>query len=747
VKQLLWTRWEQLIFDKEWHASLVASIDTIMEAVRMGAVGEAAEALKPVGKLIHFLKVVAKPAAIDSDPSVTKAPKPGAILINPRAPCSDRFHSDFLACYQQSLQAFVAQSIAVKAIDQEAIDQLLQFWNEEEGRMALLRFDRDALISVRKSMKEWLLLPHLAAFKNSFKAAIQAWNLVDANRIFRLLSNRKTLLVELDQVAAEAFMSKGRQFLKESGLAPGCHLQTSMWITEDAARGQLFIRLMGQFYKLTTELIQLALATRPEMLEARLKVVKQLLNSPPSFLFGKHEDAGRWTANSLAECVSVVFGNHHHEDSGDMGVVLLALFRLLDNKDVFMSSYAASVGRRALSEDSFPVLSTKELRFWQQLKETCGANYVAPLDRIAADMESAIELNKRRARRGLHARFSIITSGTWYCDGKLLPGHPLASIGHPSSVSLPEVNEFEAAYVQLHPKRHLTWLPVLSTVDCRLFDHLPALRLSFVQYAVLQLLQDNQRHSLSQLARNLNWPNKAPPLMLLIQPLIQIYLVNLVDECRARTSDPLLRLQDNWKLLVDFMQEELKFEDIGAFLREEDTVCDLAQLSLVLLNSPHAASNTTNALQPHPSNSSHNGSSSHPFTPLHHASTVGSNSAMTTAPISTTDRFILLQSTSTRLLKQLRRISLQELYNQLSMLPVLLTRFSPTMEEVMQALWQLAEKEFAILSIAGGHDDDITVADEDGKRLLDFTEYQELMKAACAGDSSVGEGLIIKYLP
>ena len=232
--------------------------------------------------------------------------------------------------------------------------------------------------------------------------------------------------------------------------------------------------------------------------------------------------------------------------------------------------------------------------------------------------------------------------------------------------------------------------------------------------------------------------------MLVVQPLVQAYVVNVVDG--TAPTGPWLQLQDRWQLFADFVQEELKFEDMGPFLKDADGVCDLAQLAHVLLNDPAAAAASTGLLHPQPSTANHlhhAGSLSHSLTPLLHSqqpSTVGS----ALAPLSASDRLILLQSASTRLLKQLRRISLQELYAQLSMLPVLLTRFSPSMEDVMQALWQLAEKEFVALCIAGVPEEDAGVADEDGKRLLDFAEFQALMRAADAG---IGARMVIKYLP
>lgn len=161
--------------------------------------------------------------------------------------------------------------------------------------MVYLRFDKNAQVAIRACLKETLLLPNLDVLKEAFSAAILAWDVLEANAIYRLLANRKSLLVHLDAAAQDALSRKGLSFLSEV-------IDTASLSNHHAASpetGQQFITLLGQFYNLSTELIQTALASRPEIYEARSRAFRVLLNG------GRR---AKFAAKSLALCADYVIG-------------------------------------------------------------------------------------------------------------------------------------------------------------------------------------------------------------------------------------------------------------------------------------------------------------------------------------------------------------------------------------------------------------------------------------------------------
>lgn len=151
--------------------------------------------------------------------------------------------------------------------------------------MAYLRFDKPAQVAVRGCLKETLLLPHLDAIKDLFRTAICGWDLMGANAVYRLLANRKSLLVHLDREAVGALVAKGREYVQPS--------------PRDPDTGQHFVTLLGQFYNMTTELVQTALASRPELFEARSRALRTLLN-------GEGRQSRSFAAKSLAQCADYI---------------------------------------------------------------------------------------------------------------------------------------------------------------------------------------------------------------------------------------------------------------------------------------------------------------------------------------------------------------------------------------------------------------------------------------------------------
>lgn len=182
--------------------------------------------------------------------------------------------------------------------------------------MAFLRFDKSALITVRNHLKSLLLLPHLDLIKDAFKHSIITWNLLNANTIYRLLSNRKSLLVHLDIQIQHALILKGQNLITEE-LAKQHQSLTSI---EEVER--LFIDSLGRFYNLTTELIQTSFAARPEIFEARSKAFRQLLNDPP--IKGEAQRKG-FAARSLSKFADFVIRSFPDSIENDNLKVLVLL--------------------------------------------------------------------------------------------------------------------------------------------------------------------------------------------------------------------------------------------------------------------------------------------------------------------------------------------------------------------------------------------------------------------------------------
>ncbi len=324
----------------------------------------------------------------------------------------------------------------------------------------------------------------------------------------------------------------------------------------------------------------------------------------------------------------------------------MALFRLLDEKDEFGEAFGALLARRLLTfETTAAMKSATEAELLALLSSTCGPAFTSHFDRMHTDIQSK---QAQTSIASVSGTICLLTGGTWSIKGKrLLPGHPIFT----SLARWPEpaiIATFEKAYLSLpaHRSRRLNWIPALSEVEFDLIlpgnEKRISLRASCAQLAILQQLVE-------------------------------------------RESGPILQDDINSALMAPMIRAGLLNQD-GTLTGDWNSVAPIVDVFTPLVTELLSTSSIASGA-----------SGQHQMRPFSTTGTPSRESTVTGAystPLSPTDKQTLLQSQITRLLKQLRSLTLAELYNRLSMLPVLLSRFSPEIEEVDSAVRGLAEKEF-----------------------------------------------------
>lgn len=307
MKQLIWSMWDELVLKKVWPQRVFPQIETRLRLVRTNQTP--LEELESVAKFVHYLRVISKPTQLESDYKATRKVVIAGAVINSRTIHQDRF-KEFVKLYCDSIE-LDSPKISLMAIS-EFIQVSLQFWNEEEGRMAFLKFDKSAQILVRNHLKSLLLLPNIELIRSSFRDSIIDWNVLEANSIYRLLSNRKSLLVHLDSESEGSFIKKGQELLKSS-------LNESSTM-EDVERN--FINILGQYYNLSTELIQTSFASRPEIFESRSKAFRSLLNQQDFLPIFKNERKG-FVARCLAKFADYLIRNYPESSNENLNVLVM----------------------------------------------------------------------------------------------------------------------------------------------------------------------------------------------------------------------------------------------------------------------------------------------------------------------------------------------------------------------------------------------------------------------------------------
>lgn len=176
----------------------------------------------------------------------------------------------------------------------------------------------------------------------------------------------------------------------------------------------------------------------------------------------------------------------------------MTLFKFIEEKDVFLTIYSASLARRLISGTS----SSEDLEALaiSKLKETCGSEFVVKLQRMFTDMATSKDLtDKFRQKLGevkSKSDFSamVLAQGSW----------PLKTC--PTPITLPSVmqhylDSFGKFYSEDHGGRKLAWIHHLSKGELKVTFPSKAylLQCSTFQMAILLQLAHAPRVSYDEL--------------------------------------------------------------------------------------------------------------------------------------------------------------------------------------------------------------------------------------------------------
>lgn len=357
----------------------------------------------------------------------------------------------------------------------------------------------------------------------------------------------------------------------------------------------------------------------------------------------------------------------------------MALFRLIDHKEEFLEAYGKLLALRLLTGITrIPCNFERDLL--SEFKNICGPLFVKSFEKMFSD------LNERELS------VTILTGGTWNIRGKLLPGHA-ALLSANEQFNWPQPLETEILkksqfYQQKYPKRKLFWSPLLTSIEFSyvLGDSVDLMiKGSCLHLNILQLVSETRTNT-EEIVKLFG--------QFSLNCLNSLITTNLIT--KSVTIDGTLFINENFK--------------------QETKELDLYTLTLTELLCGKTATHST-CSTPLPSSNSANSTNYFSNTSQSHQSQI--------TPI---DKSILLQCAITRILKQLRVLALSDLFNRISMLPKLLTRFSPTVKDLLDALKQLHEKEFVKLAFGDGIDDLIDATDDDLINIQNDTNTKLFIK-------------------
>ncbi|KAJ3109444.1 hypothetical protein HDU97_006689 [Phlyctochytrium planicorne] len=204
---------------------------------------------------------------------------------------------------------------------------------------------------------------------------------------------------------------------------------------------------------------------------------------------------------------------------------VLVLFKYVEDKDVFQKFYSRLLAKRLIFASS--ISDDAESNMITRLKNACGFEYTAKLQRMFTDMALSGDVNRHfasdlaKTNKSLGVDFNILvlTAGSW----------PLAN-NMVTDVQLPVeletcVSEFSRFYGSVHNGRKIAWLYHLSKVDMKVnfTDRRYELNVSLHQLCLLQLFNKNDRFAVKELVELTKIPES--DIRRLLKPLLDIKML------------------------------------------------------------------------------------------------------------------------------------------------------------------------------------------------------------------------------
>ena len=208
------------------------------------------------------------------------------------------------------------------------------------------------------------------------------------------------------------------------------------------------------------------------------------------------------SAELLAKyCDAFIKKDAEQDDQADERMAtIVALFRLLNDKDVFMTFYIAAMAKRLIYSKTNRDI---EVRMIGHLRSECGVEFTAKINRMYSDMELGVTANaefaKSQAEAGrvlaVSATFQVLTANAWPFSGK------------PLEITLPaEVRAVTSCFEEFYPRqnrgRRLTWLWKISTAEVK--AHYPSgfyvVTCSALQLSILEQFNGAASRTVAELA-------------------------------------------------------------------------------------------------------------------------------------------------------------------------------------------------------------------------------------------------------
>ncbi|XP_054724401.1 cullin-1-like [Uloborus diversus] len=388
-----------------------------------------------------------------------------------------------------------------------------EIWFQEEKKRAQLYLHESTLDALVKILENVVLCKYLEMFHAEFKNLLDYNKIDDLKRMFSLLSRLPAGLDDL-KLQFEAYVM-------QQGL-----LAVEKYNESDVSDPKLYVHSILDIHQRYNAVVIAAFDSDAGFATALDKACGKFINKN-----SVTESSGSTSksAELLAKYCDLLL-KKKPSDAEEMELVdnlnqVMIIFKYVEEKDIFQSFYSKMLAKRLVQQMNSSGNDDAEIIMISKLREACGFEYTAKLQRMFQDVCVSRDLNEqfRKGSSTLDLDFSIsvISSSSW-------PFQQSITFSLPQELEQ-SVQQFTNFYCAHYSGRKLHWLHGMSRgeLSARCFDKPYTFQASTFQMAVLLQFNTCDRLSVSQLEESTGI--KTEILMQILQALVKLKLLKVPD--------------------------------------------------------------------------------------------------------------------------------------------------------------------------------------------------------------------------
>ncbi|XP_042906045.1 cullin-1 [Parasteatoda tepidariorum] len=394
----------------------------------------------------------------------------------------------------------------------------IEIWFLEEQRRAQLYLHESTLEALVRILENIVISKYMETFHSEFQTLLSYNKIDDLKRMYQLLYR---VLGGLDQLKVQF-----QEYVTQQGLE-------AIEKYNDSNDPKTYINSILEIHQRFNSIVITAFESEAGFATALDKACERFINKNS---VTESSGSSSKSAELLAKYCDLLL-KKKPRDAEEMEIVdnlnqAMTIFKYIEEKDIFQSFYSKMLAKRLVQQMSVSGNDDAETIMIAKLREACGFEYTAKLQRMFQDVCVSRDLNENFKNSGppLDVDFSInvISSSSW-------PFHQTLTFSLPQELEQ-SVQQFTNFYCTRYSGRKLTWLHGMSRGELvsKCFDKPYTFQTSTFQMAVLLQFNSSDSLSVSQLEESTGI--RSDILLQVLQALVKLKLLKIEEGNTVNTS-------------------------------------------------------------------------------------------------------------------------------------------------------------------------------------------------------------------